>query len=244
MKEQRRDLKIYGKGSAAGGTFDHVHIFGKGDISGNVACSELLIKGYATVDGNLQSQSMVIEGRGETTGNVSGGKLSIKGQMKIGGSLSIKEAEIKGETLIQSSMNTDTVRLHGRLNVKEDCTSELFYAEGGFRIGGLLNAGDIKINIYGPCRAQEIGGERITVVRTRASRLGNLLQHIFCSLDLDNKLETESIEGDEIRLEYVIAKVVRGKNVTIGPGCEIGLVEYRNKFVQTKDAHVKESNKI
>ena len=55
---------------------------------------------------------------------------------------------------------------------------------------------------------------------------------------------TESIEGDEVYLEYTRTKVVRGNNVSIGPGCEVELVEYKNNFQQAKGAAVKDSKKI
>jgi hypothetical protein len=38
------------------------------------------------------------------------------------------------------------------------------------------------------------------------------------------------IEGDEILLENTKADVVRGKNVQIGKGCEIGLLEYQDSY--------------
>lgn len=38
----------------------------------------------------------------------------------------------------------------------------------------------------------------------------------------------ETIEGDDIHLELTRARVVRGNNVSIGSGCDIDLVEYKN----------------
>lgn len=58
------------------------------------------------------------------------------------------------------------------------------------------------------------------------------------------ELSAESIEGDEIYLENTNARVVRGNNVTIGPGCEIELVEFKNDFRQLKGAKVNDSKKI
>jgi len=52
------------------------------------------------------------------------------------------------------------------------------------------------------------------------------------------------IEGDEIYLEYTTAKAVRGKNVTIGRGCNIELVEYVDNFNQHNDSFIRESKKI
>ncbi|WP_157807534.1 hypothetical protein [Geobacillus kaustophilus] len=41
-------------------------------------------------------------------------------------------------------------------------------------------------------------------------------------------------------MEYTRAAVVRGDRVTIGPGCDIGLVEYHTAFAQDKKAAVNE----
>jgi len=45
-------------------------------------------------------------------------------------------------------------------------------------------------------------------------------------------------------VEYTKAEVIRGKKVEIGPGCEIGLVEYNEQFHCAKDASVKKQIKI
>ncbi len=47
---------------------------------------------------------------------------------------------------------------------------------------------------------------------------------------LDKHLYAETIEADEVRLEETTCKVVRGKTVVIGPGCQIDLVEYVDDF--------------
>lgn len=75
------------------------------------------------------------------------------------------------------------------------------HCRGGFRIGGLLNAGT-------------------------------------------NVLTTEIVEGDDIHLEHTRAKVVRGNRVTLGPGCEVDLVEYKEHFHQDKSAKVMASRKV
>ncbi|MNR67595.1 hypothetical protein D3C85_1916860 [compost metagenome] len=52
------------------------------------------------------------------------------------------------------------------------------------------------------------------------------------------------IEGDDIYLENTRAKVVRGNQVVIGPGCEIDLVEYKVLLEKKKGANVKGSRKM
>ena len=59
-----------------------------------------------------------------------------------------------------------------------------------------------------------------------------------------SELVTDLIEGDDIYLENTHAKVARGNNITLGPGCEIGIVEYKNDFKQDKAAEVGTCNNI
>ena len=57
-------------------------------------------------------------------------------------------------------------------------------------------------------------------------------------------LSTNSIEGDDIYLEYTKAKAVRGNNIILGPGCEIELVEYKDNFKQDDTSEVETQRKI
>jgi hypothetical protein len=58
------------------------------------------------------------------------------------------------------------------------------------------------------------------------------------------QLVTDTIEGDDIYLEYVKAKVVRGNNIEIGPDCEIDLIEYKNTLKQHESSRVGNSRKV
>jgi cytoskeletal protein CcmA (bactofilin family) len=57
-------------------------------------------------------------------------------------------------------------------------------------------------------------------------------------------LEAEIIEGDEIMLENTTAKIVRGNNVMLGAGCDIGTVEYKSNYVKNGDARVGTETKV
>jgi cytoskeletal protein CcmA (bactofilin family) len=121
--------------------------------------------------------------------------------------------------------------------------AEVFLAKGSFTIGGLLNAGQIDIILYGGCRAKEIGGEKITVKKPGiAHKLKRLIFSYIFRVNVD--LQADVIEGDEIYLEHTYAKIVRGNNVTIGPGCDIEVVEYKNNFHEQKGAIVKDKIKM
>ena len=84
--------------------------------------------------------------------------------------------------------------------------------------------------MYGPCKAREIGGERIAV------RAGRKLGWFW--MWHEKRLTADLIEGDDIVLEYTTAKVVRGRNVSLGEGCDVEVVEYTGTFSRADDAKV------
>ena len=59
-----------------------------------------------------------------------------------------------------------------------------------------------------------------------------------------NELSCNLIEGDNVYLENTIAKTVRGNNVTIGPGCKIELVEYKNNLKMDDEVKVSTHKKM
>lgn len=211
------DLRINGVGSSGGGTFDLVQINGKGDINGDLECRELQINGLAHLDGNVKADTIKVSGKSDFRGNVSGKHFVIDGMTEIGGGVSV-----------------ETVENRGMLRVVKDCGSEAFTSQGGFTVGGLLNAGKIDIMLYAGCKAKEIGGEKIEIRAGHGLDLGlgirKFIGSLFPGLPINPVLITDTIEGDNIYLENTTAKVVRGGNVKIGPGCQIEAVEYKSTF--------------
>ncbi|MCG5026996.1 bactofilin, partial [Anoxybacillus flavithermus] len=124
----------------------------------------------------------------------------------------------------------ETIRVHGELEIGGDCSAERLEMEGRFTIGGLLNADHIEVKMFGPCRAKEIGGETIMVKKHGVS--------LFKKLFFPAELTADVIEGDIIYLEHTAAKTVRGNRVTIGPGCQVERVEYREAFECDKESKV------
>ena len=225
-KRSKSDLKIYGSGSSAGGKFNRVTIMGEGRINGDVDCINLKIYGEGEVNGNLKAEDTV----------------DIKGQTEIKGDLKAKNIKIQGEIEVDGDLFVDEAKITGNIRADRDCNAEIFTLEGGFTIDGLLNADMLKINLYWPSKAREIGGSEITIKKDgKLSFLGlkNMIQPSG-----HNELTVDIIEGDDIYLENTAAKVVRGNNITIGSGCKIELVEYKESFKQDKGAEIGTHRKI
>ncbi|MDN3019437.1 polymer-forming cytoskeletal protein [Paenibacillus sp. BSR1-1] len=236
--KNRGDLAINGLGSSNGGQFNLVTLNGRGTINNDVECHEFECNGLGTVNGNVTADTARVNGNAKFKGTFESEKLTVEGTAKFEKNLNVKNLRVSGKASVGGSVKCEEIKLRGMLSVGEDCEAELFKGEYRFTIGGLLNADQVEIKIYGECKAKEIGGQTITVRQHKGSFISALLKPIFKA-----QLETELIEGDKIDLENTIAKVVRGNQVRIGPNCQIGVVEYTDEFSQDKNAIVNDIRK-
>jgi cytoskeletal protein CcmA (bactofilin family) len=111
----------------------------------------------------------------------------------------------------------------------------------------LLNANKVEVEINGFCYAREIGCEEIFVKRaplTPWSFLHKLITPFLGPKRELDKLTTEVLEGTIINISNTNAKVVRGHDVRLGPGCDIGEVEYSGKLEVDAQAIVGKQTKI
>lgn len=219
------DLKIYGSGTVTSGKYKTISIMGDGTVNGDVECVALNVNGQCDVSGNLKSETV-----------------KINGSSSVNGPLETKNIRVNGEIGVSGDLSAEKIRVNGDMDVEGDCDAETCTLRGEFTVAGLLNAGNLKIDLYGPCEVKEIGGEKITVKKEMGFHF--LIKNIFASGVSGSKLTTDVIEGDEIRLEHTEANVVRGNDVIIGEGCEIGLVEYRNSFKRNENAKVGRHTKV
>jgi Integral membrane protein CcmA involved in cell shape determination len=261
MENKVKDLKIYGSGSSSGGKYNKIRIMGEGRINGDIECKDLKINGEGTVDGNLNALNTVsimgegmlegnvectdfkVNGEGGVDGNLKAeGNVTIRGETDVKGDLKAQKVKVQGELEVKGELFADEAKITGNVITGGDCNAEIFTVEGGLTIDGLLNADVLKINLYWPCKVHEIGGSGITVKKSgRLSFLG--LKNIVMPSG-DNELTAETIEGDEVYLENTKAKIVRGNNVTIGSGCKIEHVEYKENFKQDEKSEIGGSKKI
>lgn len=261
MANKVKDLKIYGSGSSSGGEYNKVRIMGEGRINGDIECTDLKINGEGTIDGNLKATNNVnilgegglggnvdctdfkVNGEGDIDGNLKAeGTVTVRGETEIRGNLKAQKVKVQGELEVKGELFADEAKITGNINTSKDCNAEIFTVEGGLTIDGLLNADIVKINLYWPCKVHEIGGSEITV--KKSGKLSFLGLKNMVMPDGENELTADIIEGDEVYLENTKAKVVRGTNVTIGSGCKIEMVEYKNNFKQDEKSEIGTNKKI
>lgn len=237
-RDKKHNIEINGFGTSSGGRFEDVMINGKGTISSDIECRFYDCNGMGTVNGNVMTETVRINGKGKINGNVIARNITVDGHATLDGNVSYESIRISGHCSIGGNVKGERTKVNGKAIIGGNCETEEFVTDGLFTIGGLLNAEDIDITLYGECKVKEIGGQSIRV-RQKPNGLIKILRTLF-----PTKLVTDIIEGDDIYLEGVHAKIVRGNNVTIGANCEIDLVEYYEESSIDKGSVVKECNKL
>lgn len=246
--ENRQNIKIVGDNSSSGGLFNSVSVVGNGILNSTVDCINIKVVGNCTINGDLKAVSGSIVGDINIKGNLSAEMFKVAGNMTVDYNTSIKNLTIYGNTTIKGNISSEKIDVNGYFTVEGNCNSELFTSKSiVMKLNGLLNADDIDIQIYGRSAVREIGGEKIMIKAGSESifKRFKLIKSMLSPHDMcKGNLTSDVIEGDEIYLEYTTAKAVRGKNVTIGQGCNIELVEYVNSYNQHNDSVVRENKKI
>lgn len=237
------DIRISGAGSTGGGKYNEVRISGAGKVNGDIECNLMDISGASEIKGNVKSKVVKINGAAQIRGNLLSDDIEINGGSTIDGHVETKKVRIYGGSEIGGSLHASEVEIKGSVKIKGDCETETFRNDGGFTIDGLLNADSIYINIGGSCRVREMGGGKIEVRRSDSAVFA--FQKVFKDIfNIKENLIVDSIEGDDIYLEYTMAKVVRGNNITIGRDCTIGLVEYKDSINVSLGSLVTEQKKL
>lgn len=233
------DIRVSGAGTVPAGSFATVSVSGSATLVGDIECLDLRVSGAAEGDGTLKTAGATIHGtlgyRGDATVN----------QLRVSGTASfraLKSDDVKvSGSLAVASLSARKVKVLGFLSASGNCEAESFVTQGAFEIDGLLNAGTIDVMLGGKCTAGEIGGETV-VVRLGMGALKRWVTSLMPGLEL--RLDAESIEGDDVRLENTTARAVRGNTVVIGSGCNVDLVEYSGEYSAAADATVKTVRKV
>ena len=121
------------------------------------------------------------------------------------------------------------IKIAGSCQVGNDVVAERFVVRGGFRVSGLIKAGEVDIELGGRSNAREIQGSRIVVKSSRS---------FFLWIRKGKRLDVEMIEGDDISLEATNARIIRGARVKVGKGCRIEAVEYSESLELSHKATV------
>lgn len=212
---------------------------------------EIRLAGIGTVEGG-RAERTIIDGMGKVTGDLDSGAVIVNGQATFKGSVQAEHAEINGLAGINGGLKTQKCRVEGKLTVEESLEADEAAVNGSLtvhgpcRIGRLLSHGklqldalngdEIRLELQGGSSIRELSARFIQTKASSSDLHG--WQKLLPLPAIQNRLLAQTIEGEEIVLEHVTASLVRGVRVRIGPGCEIGRVEYTEQFERHADARV------
>lgn len=218
----------------------NVNVCGMSTLNGDVICLKLNVAGMAKANGNLEViEKAEVAGVGTFEKDFIASKCNISGTAKIHGKSQINDLHIAGICTCLKDLESEKIKVAGTLKVKGDVACDTLYVDGTVNVDGLLSGDDIKIKFHQRINIKEIGGKNITVKREERL-LFNFLQY----LNGKPQLCTELIEGDQINIEHTEVGTVRGEDVTIGEGCRVNFVEYKNKLNVHPNAKVKKVLKV
>jgi cytoskeletal protein CcmA (bactofilin family) len=230
------DIAINGSGSSGGGTFNKVTIRGEGTITENVTCTTFKTFGTSEIKESLEADQFSVFGESKVKGSCTAPNLKVMGQLTVEGDVTSKNTKVRGSLEIGNDFKGDVADVKGELTVKGGAELERLSLTGRLQVSGMLNAGDIDLQLkYDDSHVDEIGGEKIQIRRKTAPLPFGKSEGMF---------QAKVIEGDDLYLEYTKADVVRGKRVSIGKGCEINLVEFSQTLKKSGNPVVKEAKKI
>lgn len=241
------DMKISGGGQIIAGEYENVRISGSAKLNGLVRCEsfhvsgsshgeeidckkDFKVSGSSSFDKNVKAGSMAISGSFSCDKDIAvTEKLSCSGGLKVGGALKCSSLSISGSAKVGGDIESEVVNISGKLNC-----------------GGLLNAEEITIKFESGMEIGSIGGSKITIYRssksnkvTRLPLFSALIKDAGGAVHINN-----SIEGDTIAIENVIAQRVSGRSVAIGEDCKIDLVQYSEQVEIAPTAQVGRTEKI
>jgi cytoskeletal protein CcmA (bactofilin family) len=237
------DLKISGSGTVGGGVFNDVKISGSGKITSDIECNDLGVSGSAHIEGAIKATNIHVSGAAHIHGKVDAQNFKISGAADCDGDANCKFLKVSGAFKCGGNLVGENIEVSGGIEVSKDINAESFNVNGSFKTNGMLNADNIEVKLHHwKTNVKEIGGSKISIKKSDDFFTG-LLRTVF-SFGENTILETETIEGDDIYLEYTSAKVVRGNIVKLGAGCKIDLVEYKTSLEKASDCIVKEEKHL
>ena len=241
----------------------NVHTAGACRISGQVTAGDFKTAGSCSVEGDVRATRFACSGSQQVGGSLVAGSIKISGACKVGKDVEADQFYSKGRFTVEGLLSADQIKVElGRFG--SGCRAREI---GGERIevrgGGPCWEWDaeeleLKLGKVGHKLEQGLGHLRDRFgIGIEIGDIDKLVEEIVkfgekvranIEVKLDDAaqaaLEVDVIEGDQIVLEHTRAKVVRGKEITIGPGCVIERVEYSVTLHVDEGAQVGAQEKV
>ncbi len=215
-------LKLSGKSEFAGGVYDEVAVSGSSRTGGDLEAAAVSIAGSCMMEGAVKAGTFAASGAFEVGRDLVAQTLCGSGTGGIGGDLLADTLKFSGRLIAGGTLKAREAAISGFAECGGNLEADQLQLSGAFNVGGSVSGQRIQIALAGRSRASEIVAPEIVV--RRASWRWRMLD--FAWPRAHALLAAETVEGESVHLEATRAGTVRGRQVTIGPGCRIEVVEY------------------
>lgn len=243
-------MNIHQSGSVkiSKGEYEEIKVSGSTKIEGPVRCQKLRSSGSLRATGLLDCSGEIRLSGSSKFDEVRAGNLRLSGATRTTGNVTVEgSVRLSGAFHIDGGLSAGTVDGSGALSVAGDLEAGTCKLSGSVEVGGLINANTLKVRMGNDSSARAIGGETIAIGKSADSNNGSFvsaIKNLFSFGGTGGQFTvTETIEGDDITLEFVTCPEVSGKVVRIGKGCQIGRVNYQESLEVSEDAQVGEQVK-
>ena len=224
------NIKVSGVGSVANGEYEHVSLHGNVKLFGLVKCKSLTARGKARGEQIVCDKNIKAAGSGTFTGKVTAQEIKASGHYTFG-----------SDVIAQNSLHCA-----GNVKCTGDMEAEKIKIRGCLQCEGLLNAEDFDVKFDSTTRLGSVGGKKISI---RLKLMQKILQCIAIFPLFIRKWRARThvkfaVEGDDIFMNHTVCPRVTGKNVCIGRGCNIDLVQYNETVKISKNSKVGKVEKI
>lgn len=210
----------------------------------------------AILDGDVDAININSSGSTEFTGNIVAKEARFGGTCKVGGNCKIDRLEICGESKIGGNITTEDFIVNGKLK----CSGKLLECKNFKLSGSVTSSGELKTIVAigkGGLVVEKIESEKIDLTFNKKTILKEIKAKEINIIGAKSKgflgkvlsggrslIEIDNIDGNDITLENIEAKLVKGHNITIGENCNISKIEYTGEVSINSKSKVNEKIKL
>lgn len=191
---------------------------------------QLKVRGSLLRRDDITASSVNVFGHLNARGKVTAAELKVSGECSIAGHCYTGRTENLGSLRVHS-LKSDHIRSTGYLSATNEISTLTFLAKGAIRLNTLYAAKSVEIILGSPCTADQIRTEGSVTIKRFSGMLNALMGPL-------RKLSCRHIQGDIVNLEHTTARLVSGRDIRIGPGCDIQEIRYSASLKVSGNAKV------
>lgn len=229
------DLKLSGRGMISAGDYATISVNGTATLSGEVSCTAFDAAGAVTGEMLACTGEMQTSGKATFSGKVKAKSVESTGAFSCGALVAVKSVDVAGALSSAGEIKCESLTVRGNLRADGQIDAWQVAADGSVTADE-LHAETVTLRIDGKAKLGRIKGEQVSVTMSKPRSWCRRIP--LLSALAKNTAVTTEIVGEDITLDYVDCPKVTGRNVTIGDGCRIDLVVYRDKVEISGKARV------